>query len=90
VNLYFVRPNFERYGCFVFAEKPSRAKSLCVYHSCMKDEEYTTLRAELCPCLIVLLNKDVGGEEEVVECPESSGYERVVAAGHRFNDDLDC
>jgi hypothetical protein len=83
VNLYFVRPNFERYGCFVFAEKPSRAKSLCVYHSYMEDEEYTTLRAEL-------LNKDVGGEEEVVECPESSGYERVVAAGHRFNDDLDC
>jgi hypothetical protein len=76
MNLYQVMPKSFDYCYFVFAEKPTRAKAMCV-HLNSEQEEYTDFRCWL-------LKKDVGGEEQVVDSELDSGYERVLAAGCRF------
>lgn len=79
VNLYWVNVGEHRYGYYVFASTPNKARALCVNQN-SDDEEYINLRA-------YLRAKDVGGENNVVvDCPEDKGYPRVLAAGYYYSD----
>jgi len=76
VNLYIVHVGDHEWCYFVFAGSANRARSICVHH--FAEEEYIDLRA-------YLLNKDVGGQTDVVvDCPEDDGYDRVTALGRRY------
>lgn len=77
INLYLVCPVNANYGLFVFTTTPNKARVLCTNHF-TDDEPYIDMRA-------YVKARNVGGENNVVvDSPEDTDYERVLAAGCRL------
>lgn len=78
MNLYWVTPNNDEYGVFVFARSPGRARYMALQHGEM-GSEFTALR-------VYTKRKDVGGPEMVIACDDDPGADRVQLLGFKFTE----